>query len=95
MLDVLRWYIVLQFIGIAALPLAAKAFRNLPDRGYAFARPVGILGVSVALWFGSLFGFWTNTGATVAILLLVLAGIGWLGMPAAVHVDKGLFVLRR
>src|SRR5471030_1781502 len=85
MFDVLRWYVVLQLFGLAALPIAARAFRNLPDRGYAFARPVGILTVSIALWFGSVFGLWSNSGATVAILLLAVAGIGWLGLPTAVR----------
>src|SRR6267378_3301385 len=95
MLDVLRWYVVVQLFGLAAIPLTARAFRNLPDRGYTFARPLGILVVSIALWFGSVFGFWSNSGATVAILLLALASIGWFGMPTSVRLVTQLWREKR
>src|SRR5579859_6831535 len=81
MLDVLRWYVVLQLIGFAALPLTARAFRYLPDRGYAFARPVGLLAVSAILWFGAIFGFWSNSGAMVALLAIAIGLVGWFGLP--------------
>jgi YYY domain-containing protein len=84
MIDLLRWYLVLQLIGLAALPLAARAFRCLPDRGYALARPVGMLAVAAALWFGAIFGLWPNTGAMVALLVLALALVGWLGLRPSV-----------
>lgn len=85
MADVIRWYIVIQLFGLAALPVAARFFSSLPDRGYAFARPLGLLLVGVALWFGAIFGFWTNTGATVAALLVVIGLIGWLGLRGSVE----------
>src|SRR5579859_6093269 len=81
MLDVLRWYVVLQLIGFAALPLTARAFRGLPDRGYAFARPVGLLAVAAILWLGAIFGIWSNSGATVAIVAVALGLAGWVGLP--------------
>jgi YYY domain-containing protein len=78
MLDLLRWYVVVEIIGLAALPLTARAFRGLSDRGYAFARPLGLLAVTVLLWMGAIFGVWPNTGATVALLTLGLGVAGWL-----------------
>jgi len=83
MLDLIRWYVVVQLIGVAALPLCARAFRGLPDRGYAFARPVGLLVVGVALWMGAIYGLWPNTGATVALLTVALAGVSWFALPRA------------
>lgn len=95
MLDVLRWYVVVQLLGVAALPIAARFFGGLPDRGYAFARPLGLLLVGVLLWFGALFGVWTNTGATVALLLVAVAVVGWLGMPASSGAVRALWRERR
>ncbi len=95
MLDLVRWYVVIQLIGIAALPIAARFFGGLPDRGYAFARPLGLLVVGVLLWFGAIFGFWTNTGAMIAVLVVVVALVGWLGLPDAVATVKGLWKDRR
>ena len=43
MVSVLSWWLIMQVLGLAALPLAWRIFRNLPDRGYAFARPLGLL----------------------------------------------------
>ena len=80
MLDVIRWYVVVQLLGLAALPYVARFFGNLPDRGYAFARPLGLLIVGVVLWFGAIFGLWANTGAMVAVLLVAMAAVGWLGL---------------
>ncbi|HEX5417821.1 MAG TPA: DUF2298 domain-containing protein, partial [Chloroflexota bacterium] len=91
MLDVIRWYVVLQLIGLAALPLCARAFRGLPDRGYAFARPVGLLVVGVALWMGAIYGLWPNTGATVALLTLAVALASWFGLPRAVDEVRRLW----
>jgi YYY domain-containing protein len=95
MTDVIRWYLVVQLIGLAALPLAARAFRGLPDRGYAFARPVGLLAVSVALWLGCIFGFWSNSGAMVAVLTVALAAAGWLGLRSTVDDLRSLWQNRR
>lgn len=91
MIDLLRWYVVLQVIGLAALPLTARAFRGLSDRGYAFARPVGLLAVGVALWMGSLFGLWPNTGATVALLVVAMAVLGWLVLPEAAELVRDIW----
>jgi YYY domain-containing protein len=81
MLDVLRWYVVLQIIGFAALPLTARAFRGLPDRGYAFARPIGLLATAALLWAGAIFGLWSNSGAIVAVIVIGIGVVGWLVMP--------------
>src|SRR6266581_672336 len=95
MLDLVRWFVVLDVIGLAALPLSVRAFRNLPDRGYAFARPVGALAVAVALWFGSIFGLWSNSGGTVIVLILVIGAIGWFGYPRAATEIRELWTNRR
>ncbi|MCW5848674.1 MAG: hypothetical protein KIT87_01060 [Anaerolineae bacterium] len=75
MVDFILWYLTLQLIGLAALPVTLRLFRHLPDRGYAFARPLGLLILGVALWAGVSFGFLNNERVTIFVLLLILGGV--------------------
>lgn len=77
----LRWYLVIQLFGLAALPLTLRLFHRTPGRGYAFARPMGLMVGGYLLWILSVFGWMPNTpGGVVAVLLLMtLAGAAlWL-----------------
>ncbi len=51
MSDVLAWWLIVELLGIAALPLAAVLFAWLPDRGWALAKPLGVLVVGWLVWF--------------------------------------------
>jgi YYY domain-containing protein len=74
MLTVLVWWVWMQILGLAALPLAYRFFRRMPDRGYAFARPLGLLLTSYLLWLGSSLGLLRNSlgGALFSIGLVAL-----------------------
>lgn len=77
----LRWYLFLQLFGLAAAPLALRLFRQMPGRGYAFARPLGLMVGGYLFWVLSVFGWLPNTpgGAAAALLLMALAGAAlWL-----------------
>jgi len=78
-LPFLTWYLVTQLVGAAVLPLTLRYFRNLPDYGYAFARILGILLVSLLLWLGTSYGLLRNSvgGAWLALLITALLGL-WL-----------------
>ncbi len=80
MLDLLRFWIVLQIFGLIALPLAWRLFAHLPDRGYTLAKALGLLAAGYLLWLGSTFGLLRNTagGAVLAMLLVLAVGV-WLG----------------
>lgn len=70
----LRWYLAVQLFGLAALPLTLRLFRHLPGRGYAFARPLGLLVGGWVFWLLLTFGWLPNTpGSAVAALGLVAA----------------------
>ncbi len=73
----LGWYAVTQILSVAAMPLALRHFRALPDRGYAFSRVLGIFLVSLLLWLGTSYGLLRNTsgGAWLATLLVALFSI--------------------
>lgn len=74
----LGWYLGTTLIGWLCFPLTYKLFRNLPGKGLAFSRAVGLL-----LWG---FGFWlpvsmgvlknTLTGQWIVLLALVLLSLG-------------------
>lgn len=74
----LGWYLIVQIVTVAALPLALRTFRFLPDRGYAFARILGVLLVGFLLWIGTSYGLLRNDrgGAWLAVLLVGLLS-GW------------------
>ncbi len=74
MLTVLIWWAWLALMGLATLPLAYRFFHRLPDRGYAFARPLGLLLTSYLLWVGGSLGLLRNSvgGALFSLLLVAL-----------------------
>ncbi|MDY7079951.1 MAG: DUF2298 domain-containing protein [Chloroflexota bacterium] len=71
-----RWYIAIQVLGLAALPLCLRLFRHLPDRGYGVSKPLGLLLTGWAFWLLTTFGWTRNTvgGILVAVALVVIAG---------------------
>ena len=71
---ILVWWMWIQIMGLAALPLAYRFFRRLPDRGYAFARPLGLLLSSYILWVGASLRLLRNSlGGAIVSLMLVAA----------------------
>lgn len=70
----LRWWAVLAVLGAAALPLTFALLRRLPDRGYAFARMIGLLLVSYLFWLMGSLGFLANETGSILLALLVVAG---------------------
>ena len=83
MLTVAVWWVWIQVMGLAALPLSFRFFRRLPDRGYAFARPLGLLLTTYVLWLGGSLGLLRNSvgGAlfSIAIVALASALVYWRG----------------
>src|SRR5262245_38956357 len=81
----LRFFVLIEVLGLAATPLAAVAFARLPGRGVAFAKPLGLLLVTWFVWvLGSLalvpqgLAVWIG-----AVLLLAAAGglVWWRWRP--------------
>ena len=46
----LRFFVLIEVLGLAATPLAAVALARLPGRGLAFAKPLGLLLVTWVVW---------------------------------------------
>jgi len=75
--DVLLWWIIVELIGIAVLPVAFRFFRYLPDRGYAFVKPLGLLLVAYPFWLLTTLGWLTNTRGAIVLVGLGVALAGW------------------
>ncbi|MGH2619718.1 MAG: DUF2298 domain-containing protein [Anaerolineales bacterium] len=73
---IIAWWLASSLLGLLALPLVFRIFHRLPDRGYAFARPLGLLVSSYVLWLGASLGLLPNSRGGALGAVLVLAAIG-------------------
>ncbi|MBM3939298.1 MAG: hypothetical protein FJ318_00095 [SAR202 cluster bacterium] len=75
----LLWLVVVELLAIVAFPLAFRAFSRLPDRGWAFSKPLGVLLTAYIAWLIGLTRLvessrWTAfAAACLVIALSVLA----------------------
>ncbi|MGD2144951.1 MAG: DUF2298 domain-containing protein [Anaerolineae bacterium] len=69
------WWLLIQILGLAALPLAYRIFRWVPGRGYAFVKPLGLLMTSFILWIGTSLGYLRNTVSGILVAISMTAGI--------------------
>src|SRR4051812_18011112 len=81
----LRFFVLLEVLGLAATPLAAVAFARLPGRGVAFAKPLGLLLPTWLVWMAGSLHLVPQTTATWVTAVLLLAAGGapawWRGRP--------------
>ena len=80
--ETLVWWLMVQVVGLAALPLCLTLFRRLPDRGYALSKPFALLLVGYLFWIlnviilpNSLWSIW------FVLALLFLASSRFLTRP--------------
>ncbi|MGI8552587.1 MAG: DUF2298 domain-containing protein, partial [Dehalococcoidia bacterium] len=77
MLDFLAWWIAAAVLGAAAVPISSRLLHCLPDRGYAAAKPIGLLVAAYLFWIGGSLGLLHNDRGSVVlvVLVLILAGL--------------------
>ena len=83
MIPALVWYVLVGLLGLLSFPLAYRLLRALPDRGYAFARALGLLIWGLAFWLlGSYEVLGNNSAGLLAALLVLglLAYWAWRGL---------------
>lgn len=71
------WWLIVEILGLMALPLAFRLFRALPDRGYALSKPLGILLSTYLFWILVTFGFLANKRDAIVFVILLGAAISW------------------
>lgn len=74
MLEALNWYAIILLLGLLTLPVSFLAFKHLPDRGYSFSKPLGLLIISLLAWWLANLKWLDFTGLT-AWLCVGLWGI--------------------
>jgi len=98
MLSPILWYLAISLVGWLTLPLAYRLLPALADRGYAFARALGVLLWGFIFWLLASLGLLRNDLGGLLFALLVLIGLsgwalrgvsldeltGWLGRQRAV-----------
>jgi YYY domain-containing protein len=79
----LRFFVLIEVLGLAATPLAAVAFARLPGHGVAFAKPLGLLLATWLVWMAGSLG------------LVPQSQGAWIGAVAAVAVAGAIAWWRR
>ena len=74
MLDALGFFLLVEVIGLAAVPLAALAFGRLPGAGLGFAKPLGLLLVTWVVWMAASVTRIPYGITTVLVAVALLAG---------------------
>ncbi|MCL4300731.1 MAG: hypothetical protein KJ077_33650 [Anaerolineae bacterium] len=76
---ILIWWFVILIFGLVGWTLAFSLLRYLPDRGFAFARPLGLLITGYVLWLGGTFRLLQNNtgGIVVALAAVLVLGLIW------------------
>jgi len=73
----LRFFVLLEVLGLAATPLAAAVFSRLPaGAGVAFAKPLGLLLVGWLVWIGGSVHVVPNGVASAVGAGVVVGGLG-------------------
>jgi YYY domain-containing protein len=76
------WYVAAQLFALVVLPIAFVVFRPWPDRGYLFAKPLGLLLVTTAAWLLVSVNVIQFSFFAVLLALLLLAAISYLTLRA-------------
>lgn len=69
------WWLAVMLVGVLAMPITYVLFHQLPDRGYALGKSLGLLLISYFVWMNSSLGLLGNRFSTVIVALVVLGGI--------------------
>lgn len=81
MADALAWWLAVEVIGLAVLPLTTLALGRLPDRGYCLSRPLGLLLTGYGLWTLNMVRLVPNTsrgiGAVIVLIAVASCSIAW------------------
>ncbi len=75
MAQFLLWYLTIALVGLLALPVAARFFPFLSDRGYTLARALGLLLWGFFFWLLASLQLLQNDTGGVLLALLGLAGL--------------------
>ncbi len=73
--ETLRWWLIIQVIGMVQLPLCLAFFRRLPDRGYALSKPFGLLLLGYTFWLLNSMRALPNSSGGIVFALVLLGAL--------------------
>ena len=73
----LFWLLVLELFSFVSFPIAYRAFSRLPDRGWAFSKPLGLLFIGFGVWLIGLTHTIPNSRWTVLLALALVSALAW------------------
>ena len=94
MIETLIWWSAIQLVGLVAFPITFAFFQRLPDRGYTFAKPLGLVLLGYILWIGATIGLFPNGRGAVILILAVLALVSFI-VASRRWREMGEFLSRR
>ncbi|MDA1036231.1 MAG: DUF2298 domain-containing protein, partial [Chloroflexi bacterium] len=76
--EIVLWLLIVEIFSLAAFPIAYRAFSRMPDRGWAFSKPLGLLFVGFTTWIIGLTHTIPNSRWSVLLALLIVVGFAQL-----------------
>lgn len=76
----MKWWAILLLVGASCLPMTTKLFLSFHDRGYLFAKPIGIALSGYLLWLVSTMKLmkFTAVNGMICVILILLANVFFL-----------------
>ena len=90
----LWWLLILELFGLVVFPLAHRVFSRMPDRGWAFSKPLGLLMVGFCTWLIGLTHTIPNSRWSVLLAVVIVAALSWAASRGTMD-DLRSFVRRR
>ena len=76
--ETFAWWLVLEAVGLIALPIALVLFQRLPGAGIAFAKPLGLLVGGYLFWLALTAHLLPNRPGSVVWVFALLAAVDFL-----------------
>ena len=73
---VIMWLLLVEVLGVVTLPLADVLFHSLADRGYALAKPLGVLLLTWLTWMLVNLGVMQYDRVAISMALLLMTACG-------------------
>src|SRR3990172_12284071 len=71
--ETLVWWLMMQVVGLAALPMCLTLFRRLPDRGYTLSKAFGLLIAGYVFWILNIVRILPNSTGGISWALVLIA----------------------
>src|SRR5258708_789057 len=88
MFDLFQMWALVEALGIVCLPLTVTVFHNLPDRGWAFTKSIGMVLLAFCVWCPLMWlhflPFSQQFIAGIALIILALNVVSFLRLRHAI-----------